>query len=165
MTEDFVNGAPFYAGLTDDYTDAGGRGLFAEIQRSSSSYQRLDSMSCLKTYHKKAIIDRKTVLVVTSSPRPYHRKPNSLDGLPEYLSDNESPNSIYAVQNFVGNEFAFSIGGWMCPGTNDSFSSRECDLTNVLNGREEWSPFYQGVKVDYCLSEYIGERCTLDFCT
>jgi len=112
-------------------------------------------MDCIKAYNKKAIIDRKTVLVVTLGPRPRINYTYYL-GPPAFLDDG-TPNSIYATEDFVGNEVATRTWDWMCPG--------RCDLTDVLNGKEEWSPFFSGVKVDYCLSEYLGEQCTLDFCT
>ena len=163
MTTDFLNGAPFNAGYTEPTPDdPDQRRLFGEIQKNSSTYQRLDVMDCIKAYNKKAIIDWKTVLVVTSGPRPVINDEYYF-GPPAFLDDG-TPNSIYAAEDFVGNEVATSTWDWMCPGT-DTYPSPECDLTDILNGKEEWSPFFSGIKVDYCLSEYLGEQCTLDFCT
>jgi hypothetical protein len=163
VTEDFLKGAAFDAGYTEPSpTDPDQRRLFAEIQKNSSTYQRLDVMDCIKAYNKKAVIDRKTVLVVTSSPRPVSNTTYSF-GPPVVLGDG-SPNPIYATDDFVGNEVAASTWTWMCPET-DTYPAPECSLKDVLAGKAEWSPFYSGVKVDYCLSEYLGEQCTLDFCT
>lgn len=142
VTPDFIDGAPFVA----DYYGSDLEALFEEIQANSSTYQRLEPMECLKAYNKKAILDRKTVLVVTSLNRE--------DG---------SRNSVWTVDSYVGNEVLTGLSwSWMCDRSN--YEVDGCDLTDVLEGRKEWKPFQTESTVDYCLSEYLGEQCTLDFC-
>ncbi len=81
-------------------------------------------MDCIKAYNKKAVLDRKTVLVVTSDPPLY------------------SSNSILAVDDFVGNEVGDQTWSWMCPDP-DGYYYKDCDLASVLDGSEPWSPFLQ----------------------
>lgn len=90
---------------------------------------------------KKAIIDRKTVLVVTSGPRPGMNYTYSF-GLPAFLDDG-TPNSIYATEDFVGNEVATITWDWMCPDA-DTYSKAECNLTDVLNERRSGAHSSQG---------------------
>ncbi|KIW04859.1 uncharacterized protein PV09_04041 [Verruconis gallopava] len=163
VTPDFLAGAPFDAGYTE-YSTAreGGRRLFGEIQANSSTYQRLEPMECIKAYNKKAILDRKTVLVVTSlKTRPLLSTSYGPDS-PARLDDG-STNPVFAVEDFVGNEVGTGTWNWMCDNLYDYSSDEGCDLTDVLSGNKEWSPFMPGVKVEYCLSEYLGEQCALDF--
>lgn len=160
VTEDFLNGAAFDAAYTNDIE--GGR-LFAEIQANSSTYQRLNVVDCIKAYDKRAITDRKTVLVVTSSPRPTWDR-YTIVGAPARTSTG-AVNSIYAVDDFVGNEVASSTWDWMCDTLDAAiYPKPNCDLSDVLAGKADWSPFAPGIKVDYCLSDYVGESCTLEFC-
>ncbi|KAF2134767.1 hypothetical protein P153DRAFT_329435 [Dothidotthia symphoricarpi CBS 119687] len=161
VTEDFLNGAPFDAGYTEPNSwDSDQRRLFGEIQNNASTYQRLEPLDCLKAYNKKAVTDRKTVLVVTSSERPYLGEYSSF-GLQNTTLNDGSPNPVYATADFVGNEVAGNTWDWLCAET--ASSNIPCDLTDVLSGREEWSPFASGITVDYCLSDHVGESCTLDF--
>jgi hypothetical protein len=165
VTQSFLDGAAFEAGYTEPmpWEDNEPR-VFAEIQRNLTTYQRLDSMECLQAYNKPAILDRKHVLVVTSSPRPdvvtYGIDPNVT------LNDG-TQNPIYDVQDFVGNDVIGVTWDWMCDTYSIAEGDRwvdECDLTDILEGRKPWSPFMKNIEVDYCLSDYTGELCTLDFC-
>lgn len=155
VTEDFLDGANFYF----SYAGSDRQKLFTEIQQNLTTYQRLEPMECLKAYNKPAILDRKTVLVVTSSRRP----PLNGSGLNITLNDG-SVNPIYDKEDFVGNEVNLNGGSWdwMCD-TYHNYSV-VCNLEDVISGQKQWSPFFPGIKVDYCLSEYLGEKCTLDFC-
>ncbi|KAJ9654101.1 hypothetical protein H2201_009048 [Coniosporium apollinis] len=121
--------------------------LFSEIQANSTRYERLDQRECIELYRKKAILDRKTVLVVTSD------------------EEWQPGNSVLAYEEYVGN--AVEIGTWFCPDDNIDdwgfISGSDCDIDAVLSGSEKWTPFASNVTVDYCLSEYLGEQCTLDF--
>jgi hypothetical protein len=165
VTADFLNGAPFDAGYTqgDNYPDlnlyAPDMDLWQQIQANASTYQRLEVMDCIKAYNKHAVTDRKTVLVVTSDPPPTTN--DSFISVPLYVGD--KTNSIYAVDDFVGNEVTEKTWEWMCAEAND-YPYPDCDLSSVLDGSQPWTPFLPGTNVDYCLSEHLGEQCTLDFC-
>ncbi|KAH7359931.1 hypothetical protein BKA66DRAFT_500046 [Pyrenochaeta sp. MPI-SDFR-AT-0127] len=154
VNEDFIEGGSFDAGWFERRY-SGGRHLLEDIQANASLYEKLDVLECVKAYDKKALLDRKHVMVVTTTPRQQVTSRSSY--AVNATLPNGRINSLYALEVDESTFASWPPSSWMCP------TSEKCNPTEQLARGQVWHPFSGNVTVEYCLSNYIGEKCTLDF--
>lgn len=81
------------------------RHLLEDIQANNSKYEKLDVLECVRAYDKKALLDRKHVMVGTTTPQQQVNSRSS-QKWNATLSD-ERTNPLYAVE---GEESIFALG-------------------------------------------------------
>ena len=120
-------------------------GVYAEMLANGSTWDRLNSSACIKTYGADYMIDRGDVILVTSN--------------------SNQPNSMYEYGSVAGAQYGTSFQ-WMCETQNewyDSPTGPNCTLSTLAAQAANWTmgiedpgPIYP---IEYCLSQKITSHC------
>lgn len=124
-----------------DATEQGWADEFLQIQQNASTYERLDSESCLKAYFVPIIDNRRNLLLVSS--------------------DKNSSNSVLAFsRSTIDNEGDTDPISWICSAEPDP-DEDVCDPTPFLKDPSSWKVY--GHPIGFCLSEIADATCALKF--
>ncbi|KAI5836888.1 hypothetical protein DFP73DRAFT_488070 [Morchella snyderi] len=112
---------------------------------TSSPYEKLTNTECIRKYGQQFMADRRDVILVVPG-------------------DGEEPDyNTHGINNGYGEPFA-----WVCSSFNrdlyTSYESRKlppCDVNEYINQADSW--IMNGSTVQYCLSERMEEKCSLQF--
>ncbi|KAE9373243.1 hypothetical protein N431DRAFT_226530 [Stipitochalara longipes BDJ] len=114
---------------------------YTGMQLNASSYDRLDTADCLKTYSNRLLVDRRDLILVSS--------------------DQNSTNSILAFYSAeISSEGSDDPINWIC--SNDPTADRvSCNPNPFIKDPSSWTVY--GHPILYCLSEKSSEPCSVKF--
>ena len=130
--------------------------VFQEIQRKSSTYEKLSPADCISEYSQTFLSTRRHVILVTSRTSPANGS---------FLSSD-----IYQTEVL---DIILNIQTWMCnpdgrakfANFNDSSLYRRYNCVDALpkhpTNVDDWQPF--NLPIEHCLSEKVLEACSLQF--
>lgn len=145
VTEDFLTGASWNLTASDSMVlaDAASNDMYQNIQKSASSYERLDQASCITLYSKIILPTNRNVLLVTS--------------------EKNTNNSILmsgSISAGLGSDFDRS-DFWICSKDDEGGDTLACNPNDLLSNPEAWK--VHDHPIEYCLSERTGESCAVQF--
>ncbi|KAF2838244.1 hypothetical protein M501DRAFT_1053069 [Patellaria atrata CBS 101060] len=123
----------------------------------------LDNENCIKEFSKEFITSRKAVIMVGNTK-------NGINGTgePWYFQNGSYPGFIDGYSLFFMDVASVSDSLWVCYGNRitsdqemDKESCSKAEMNALLAHPEKWAP--ATTTVEYCLSEPVEEKCTVQF--
>lgn len=140
VTEEFLTGASW--NLTNPtwrvLADAARTEMYQNIQKSASSYERLDRAGCMRLYSKIILPTNRNVLLVTSDK-------------------NKNNSVLLSGAGAVEERGDF----WICSKDELGGEHLSCNPDDLLSNPEAWK--VHDHPIEYCLSERTGESCAVQF--
>ncbi|PGH17413.1 hypothetical protein AJ80_04783 [Polytolypa hystricis UAMH7299] len=136
VTEDFLRGAPFNATFSKYIDEYAQRQVvkYTKLQEKVKDYERIGSHECIRAYASAFQGTRGHVALVSSE----RRSNTSILAFDSALAGYEGTNS------------------WLC-----SEASKSCNTDSILASPGPWK--VHGYPIDYCLSQAVPERCSVQF--
>ena len=119
-----------------------------QFNASQDNLERLENQDCIAAYGQTYLSSHRNLLLVSTSQE-------SNEDAKVYQVEQIDPSRLDAQE-----ECAPDPVSWMC---FDIQCNNPCinRLQDITNDPTAWSPF--GIKVEYCLSQVVDQRCQLNF--